>query len=267
MPFYRFENREVFNVTSHLSSGKGPIIEGETLYFCRVNKEPGTGSQVHYHPNEQFQFPLQGRLNGLVGKDRIILSPGMMSHIPLFAQHQMAATEDAPCDYLYVKTKNWTVVGMAVDEGVPDKAPTIQEVDAKYAAGKWAGQEKDPQASKARSEGLGKCIYRIWDGLDCPAHSGYFCYTVGGELMTAKIVELPPGTKQKETESAFENFGYVISGSMKINLDGEERLVEPGDVIHAPKHSKYSLEVPENGSVRCFWVEGNQNLEDMLAES
>lgn len=266
MPFYRFENREVYNVTSHLSSGKGPIIEGETLYFCMVSKLPGTGSVVHYHPNEQFQFPLKGRLNGLVGKDRVILSPGMMSHIPLFAQHQMAATEDATCDYLYVKTKNWTVVGMAVDEGVPDKPPTIQEVDAKYAAGVWAGQDKDPEASKARIEGLGKCIYHIWDSLDCPPHSGYFCSVVSGELMTAKIVELPRGYSLQVPDSSFENFGYILSGSMRVKLDGEERIVTSGDVIHAIKHSSYSLKVPDTGVVRCFWVEGSQKLENMLAE-
>lgn len=267
MPFHRFENREEVNLTSHLSSGKGPIIEGETLYFCLVSKEPGTGSEIHYHPNEQFQFPLTGRLNGMVGRDRVILCPGMISHVPLYAQHQMSATEDAPCNYLYIKTKNWTTIGMAVDEGVPDKAPTIQEVDSKYAAGVWAGQQKDPEASKARSEGLGKCIYRIWDNLDCPAHSGYFCFTVGGELMSAKIIEFPAGSNQEVFDVTHELFGYILSGSMNVNLNGEERIVEAGDVIHAPKHSNYSFVVPETGVARCFWVQGNQKLEDMLTRS
>jgi quercetin dioxygenase-like cupin family protein len=80
MPFHRFETYADQMLTVHLSSAKGPIIEGESIYFCLVTKEPGTGSEIHYHPNEQFQIPLSGKLNALVGTDRRIMRPGTMSH-------------------------------------------------------------------------------------------------------------------------------------------------------------------------------------------
>jgi hypothetical protein len=36
----------------------------------------------------------------------------------------MRATEDGNLQYLYIKDKTWTVVGLAEDEAVPDKAPS-----------------------------------------------------------------------------------------------------------------------------------------------
>ena len=52
MPFYRFEEIEKKYLSLHLSSAEGPIIEGDYVYFCKVHKEAGTGSKLHYHPNE-----------------------------------------------------------------------------------------------------------------------------------------------------------------------------------------------------------------------
>jgi len=72
MPFHRFENIESNYLTPHLSSARGPVIEGKYMYFCLVHKTAGTGSELHYHPNELLIFPVRGKLNAIVGKDRRI---------------------------------------------------------------------------------------------------------------------------------------------------------------------------------------------------
>ena len=129
MPFYRFEDLGEKKLTPHLSSARGPIIEGEYFYFCMVSKDPGTGSDLHYHPNDLMIFPVAGKIHALVGKDRRIVHPGTFIHIPPYARHQMLATEDGQMDYLYVKDRTWTVVGIAEDETVPDSAPSVEEVN------------------------------------------------------------------------------------------------------------------------------------------
>ena len=74
MPFFRFEDFESHRLTPHLSSAEGPIIEGRYIYFCKVRKKAGTGSELHYHPNELLIFPLEGRVNALVGRARRIVA-------------------------------------------------------------------------------------------------------------------------------------------------------------------------------------------------
>ncbi|OHE32863.1 MAG: hypothetical protein A3J94_09280, partial [Syntrophus sp. RIFOXYC2_FULL_54_9] len=116
MPFYRFDEIEGRYLTPRLSTAHGPIIEGKTIYFCLNCKKPGEGSVIHYHPNELFIFPTVGKVNSLVGTDRRIVSPGTFIHVPPSGRHQMTATEDGPLNYLYIKDKTWTIVGLSIEE-------------------------------------------------------------------------------------------------------------------------------------------------------
>ena len=67
MPFHRFEEYENVLLTPHLSTAEAPIIEGKYLYYCLNQKRAGTGSELHYHPNELLIFPVLGKINA-VGK-------------------------------------------------------------------------------------------------------------------------------------------------------------------------------------------------------
>jgi mannose-6-phosphate isomerase-like protein (cupin superfamily) len=135
MPFYRFENFESNYLTPHLSTGKAPVIDGQYMYFCLLHKNADTGSELHYHPNELLIFPLRGKINAIVGKDRRIVGPGTFVHAPAYVRHSMKATEEGHCQYLYIKDKTWTVVGLAEDEAVPEQAMSVEEVNRKYRVG------------------------------------------------------------------------------------------------------------------------------------
>ena len=99
MPFHRFENLKSKALTPDLSSARGPVIEGEYLYFCMVHKVAGTGSELHYHPNELLIFPVRGQINAIVGTDRRVVPPGTFVHAPAFARHSMKATSDGDLSY------------------------------------------------------------------------------------------------------------------------------------------------------------------------
>ena len=45
------------------STSKGGVIEGERMLVGYINKAKGTGSRPHSHPNEQFNYILQGTLD------------------------------------------------------------------------------------------------------------------------------------------------------------------------------------------------------------
>ena len=103
MSVYKFEDLKSVKLTPHLSSGTSPIIEGKYVYYCLNQKEAGTGSELHYHPNELLIFSLKGKINAVVGKERKIVNPGTFILIPPNVRHSMKATEDEPCAYLYIK--------------------------------------------------------------------------------------------------------------------------------------------------------------------
>jgi quercetin dioxygenase-like cupin family protein len=271
MPFYRFEAYENRSMTPRLSTGRGPIIEGAYIYFCKVFKAPGEGSVLHYHPNELLIFPLEGKINALVGKDRRIVSPGTFVHVPPYGQHLMKATEDGPMSYLYIKDKTWTVVGVGADEALPDQAPTLSEVNEEYEKADWsagAGEtRKDSGESSARIDGLGDCYYPIIDSLDAPPASSNRTYWIEGERMIFGFTEVASAQGQALQESEHEQFSYVLNGTFDAQVDDDRKTVGPGDIIHVPIGSCYCLSVSGSSFVRYVTARSKTTLESSVSGS
>ncbi len=266
MPFHRFEEIEKKAVSPHLSSGQGAIVEGDYMYFCQVSKVAGTGSQIHYHPNELMIFPIRGKINALVGKDRRVVSPGTFVHVPAYAQHQMIATEDGDMDYLYVKDRSWTVVGLDRDQVVPDKAPTVEEINEQYDTGATENLEKDASRAQIIVEGLKNSYYPILPSLDAPACSGRHAVWIEGERLAFGYGEIPAGFEDATAENAHEQFVYVLQGKIDAQVDDDRREAGPGTIIHIPKGSKRSLSSGSGQHARYASVRAMPRLEEMLAE-
>lgn len=243
MPFYRFEELESNYLTPHLSTGKAPVIEGKYMYFCLLHKNAGTGSELHYHPNELLIFPVRGKINAIVGKDRRIVSPGTFVHAPAYARHSMRATEDGNLQYLYIKDKTWTVVGLAEDEAVPDKAMTVAEVNQKYKVGDRDRHQKTQGRSQAIIEGLPVCFHPILDDLEAPPRSGRCVNWIEGERLAFGLFEVPAGYAEAEAVSAREMFVYVLSGKINALAGGARKSVGAGDIVYVPRGERYQLQV------------------------
>jgi quercetin dioxygenase-like cupin family protein len=262
MPFHRFEQFESRLLTPHLSTGAAPVIEGRYMYFCRLHKEAGTGSELHYHPNELLIFPIQGKINAVVGKDRRIVTPGTFVHCPAYSRHSMKATEDGPVDYLYIKDLTWTVVGLAADEAVPERAMTIDEVNRKHAAGELR-TARQPQASQAVIEGLGDCYYPIVDALDAAPVSGRRTSWIEGERLAFGFHDWPAGATESEREAGHERFAYVLRGAADVEVDGERRRCGPGDIAHMPRGCRWTLTAAQ-ASTRFAAVRSTAWLEQKI---
>jgi quercetin dioxygenase-like cupin family protein len=261
VPFFRPDELKSHHLNPHLSSGEGPIIEGAYMYF-RINiKRAGTGSELHYHPNELMTFPLVGKMNAVVGKERRIVRPGTFVHVPPCARHSFRATEDGELRYIYVKDRTWTLIGSAADEALPEAAPSATQVAAAHAEGKWPGREKAPEKSQAIIEGLGCCYYPIIESLDAPSASAHTERWIEGRKLAFGFVESPAGRDTDEQVSARELFAYVIRGELAVQVDGEAKLAVPGDLIHVPKGKRYRWRVAGNDSARCAIVRTTPGVE------
>jgi quercetin dioxygenase-like cupin family protein len=237
------------------------------MYFRMVTKKAGTGSELHYHPNELMAFPLEGKADCCVGKDRRILAPGMFVHFPPYARHGIRATEEGNFRYLYIKDRTWTLIGSAADEALPDKARSATEVARDFKAGKYPGEKKAPQKSQAIIEGLGTCYYPMIDSLSAPAASGHAARWVEGTNIAFGFVESPSGHVEEEKKAAHEIFAYVLSGQIDAQVGSKREKVGKGSVIHVPRGTRYRWTAGEEGPVRYAAVRSTPRLEETIRKS
>lgn len=243
MPFYRFEDLESYFLTPHLSTATGPVIEGKYMYFCLNNKIAGTGSELHYHPNELLVFPVRGKINAIVGKDRRIKGLGTFVHVPPYARHSIKATEDGNCQYLYIKDKTWTVVGLAENEAVPEKAMTIDEVNQKFKAGELNERKAEAEKSRVVIEGIHTCFYPIIESIDAPRCSARCESWVIGERLAFGFFEVPSTYNEPAVTGEHEMFTYVLAGKLHGEVGSESKQMTAGDIMYVPRGAAFRLQV------------------------
>ncbi len=262
MPFHRFEEYENVLLTPHLSTAEAPIIEGQYLYYCLNQKRAGTGSELHYHPNELLIFPVLGKINAVVGKDRRVVEQGTFVLVPPNARHSMKATEDGPLAYLYVKDQTWGVVGVAEDEALPDEAPTMEYSQQIVDTGKH--EKKKEGDSQAIVEGIPDCYYELLKSLDTPFRAGTSITWIEGMRSAFGLYELPNGYEENCKSSENEQFYYVLQGSIDFTVGNSSKDVSTGDIVEIPKGSPYKFTTTRENPVRFAAVRSNALLENLI---
>jgi quercetin dioxygenase-like cupin family protein len=98
------------------SSAEGPVIEGERMQCALVTKRRGTGSRPHLHPNEQWNYIVQGTLRVKVADGpEELCGPGTLLYFPANVVHYTIATQDEDVVFFAVKDMSHGIIGMAAD--------------------------------------------------------------------------------------------------------------------------------------------------------
>jgi quercetin dioxygenase-like cupin family protein len=260
MTFHRFENYEARTRAVHLSTGQTRKIVGKYVYFGHVGKAPGTGSVLHYHPNDFMVFVLTGKANAICGKDRRVITPGTLMHVPPCARHSVKATEEGMMTYLAIKEPTWSMVGSAADEPLPDAAPVEEEVWKTHAEGKWPGRDKSEGESQVVIEGIGNAFYQMIDSFDAPAISAQSVRRVIGPHINFAFYDLPKGYEEPLHTAEHERFIYMVHGGIEAGVGGQIQTCGPDDVIEIPRGSEVGFKVIE-GPARFVSVQPTPKLE------
>lgn len=85
--FYDFKASEKSYPASDYSPAFGSVIAGDRMQIALVSKEKGSGSRMHSHPNEQFNYVLQDTFRVKVADQEQMMKPGDLVHIPANAPH------------------------------------------------------------------------------------------------------------------------------------------------------------------------------------
>ena len=112
------------------STSRGGVVEGERMLVGYIHKPRGTGSRMHTHPNEQFNFVVKGTLKGVISGKEFIAKEGSLIFIPANAPHSIIATEDEDVIFLALKDLSHGIIGTAVDGTMsgPHYEPGFQPV-------------------------------------------------------------------------------------------------------------------------------------------
>ena len=102
-----------------------------------IHKAAGTGSKRHTHPNEQYNFVLQGTLQCDIDDQTVLCPAGHCVHIPAGTEHSCMATPEKDVIFFVAKDTRHGISGPAVD-GIedgprihPDAKPGQTELDEK----------------------------------------------------------------------------------------------------------------------------------------
>ena len=98
------------------STSHGGVVEGDRMLVGWIHKERGTGSRLHTHRNEQFNYVVRGTLVGSVNGKRIHAPAGTLVYIPANAPHTLVASpDDEDVIFIAIKDLSQGIIGKAVD--------------------------------------------------------------------------------------------------------------------------------------------------------
>lgn len=97
------------------STAHGGVVEGDRMLVGYIHKPRGTGSRMHKHPNEQFNYVVKGTLKGSVNGERVNAPAGTLIYIPANAPHTLVSTPDEDVIFIAIKDLSHGIIGKAVD--------------------------------------------------------------------------------------------------------------------------------------------------------
>jgi len=97
------------------STAHGGVVEGKRMLVGYIHKPRGSGSRMHSHKNEQFNYVVKGTLKGSVNGKRVVAPAGTLIYIPANAPHTLVATPDEDVIFIAIKDLSQGIIGKAVD--------------------------------------------------------------------------------------------------------------------------------------------------------
>ncbi len=76
---------------------------------------------------------------------------------------------------------------------------------------------------------------------------------VKGDTMFVAMITKKRGSGSQPHTHPFEQFNYVVKGALKACVDGEERLVAPGGLIHIPANTVHTTVAHTDGD--CVYLQ------------
>lgn len=114
--FFKMDDLKQIDAGPTYSTSRGTVVEGDRMQIGLIHKARGTGSRLHSHPNEQFNYVLQGTLRVKIGDAPETLCPaGTAIYVPANVMHSMVATPEKDVLFYVAKDLAHGIAGIPAD--------------------------------------------------------------------------------------------------------------------------------------------------------
>lgn len=113
--FFHPEREEGIDAGTGYSTAHGAVVEGERHQGGLMVMEAGTGADPHTHPNEQFIYITQGRLQIRVDDQETVLTEGSFAYVPPDTVHEVEVLGDEDVHFFTTKDLSHGIIGEPVD--------------------------------------------------------------------------------------------------------------------------------------------------------
>ncbi len=114
--FFDFEKMEKTTTDGGYSRTWGSVVEGSRMQVSLRLKPRGSGSRLHTHKNEQFNWVVKGTLRVKIGdEDEKLASAGTLIYVPPNVVHSMVATQEEDVLFFVCKDSADLIYGVAID--------------------------------------------------------------------------------------------------------------------------------------------------------
>ncbi len=236
-----------------LKSGKsstvGAVLSGANIICTLATQAAGSGAKAHTHPNEQFNYVLQGVMVSDIGDEKQTFArAGAIVHTPATTVHTGQACPDEDLIFFAMKDARHGIVGPPVDgryDG-PNYLPGFgaREHEPKQTTAQlMAGAGTDPEGAATRyiydfaklreRPGRADSARAIApENLQLPV--GVRGGLLVSERLQVAVLELAPGAVIPTHDHETEQFTLVARGDVHAYVDRAPHRVGTRCAIHAP---------------------------------
>ena len=236
------------------SSTIGAVLYGEHVAVALAMQSAGSGAKAHTHPNEQFNYILQGVMVSDINEAmKTFGKKGMIVHTPSMSVHTGQACPDEDMYFFAMKDTRHGIVGPPVDgkydgpfylPGFGKRADESRRTTTQM----MAESGTDPHGAKTRyvydfndlSERAGRgSSARMVPGLELA--SGVSGGLLISEKLQVAVLDLAPGATLPTHAHENEQFTLVAEGDVHALLAGNSHCVKERFVIHVPPQVSHGI--------------------------
>jgi quercetin dioxygenase-like cupin family protein len=228
------------------SSTVGAVLTGGRIILTLGTQARGSGAKPHTHPNEQFNYILEGTMVNEIEGELVFARPGTLLHTPTSAVHTGLACPDEDLLFLAIKDTRHGIVGPPVDGQYtgPNYLPgfgTRASEPMKTTAQLIAEAKRDPVGEETRyiyefpdrPEKPGRAR-RVKTAPAGPQPSGAAGTVITGELLHVAVLRYPRAGALRVNASPAERFVFVASGTLNGEVDGRPVTIATRSIVHVP---------------------------------
>jgi len=243
------------SMKSGKSSTVGAVLAGSHIACTLGHQAQGTGAKAHTHPNEQYNFVLQGVMMNDVEGDRVFASKGMILHTPGMAVHTGLACPDEDLVFLAIKDTRHGITGPPVD-GKYDGPNCFPGFGSRTGEPKQTTADALEEARRLPPGPGKRYVYNMigdagsWAGpssavlktnKDITLPAGIAGTLLTGEKLHIAVLTLPAGAVIRPHEHDNEQFTFVVEGALEAELGGERLAVHERCLLHVPSGVRHGL--------------------------